>query len=147
MDGRRSQPGDRLCPDGTEPLPSAQVSAVPDRPHASRRAAPLGVAGRMRIFFLAATALACPTVVEAHPIARCVHDRTLTVRVTPGKLLLDYRLDVDEFTVVYLDLPGLVEMTELAHLSSPAEFYQAFRRAQAPLLQTGVRVRWDGRRI
>ena len=41
----------------------------------------------------------------AHPVPRDNHDRTLVVRLTPDAVVVDYRLEVDEFRASR-DLPG-----------------------------------------
>jgi ABC-type nickel/cobalt efflux system permease component RcnA len=56
------------------------------------------------------------------------------VRLAQDAVTVDYRLDVDEFTVVFVDLPAVLESAELARLSAPAEFYESFLRHYAPVL-------------
>jgi ABC-type nickel/cobalt efflux system permease component RcnA len=82
---------------------------------------------------------------QAHPVPRRIHDRTVAVRLTADAAVVDYRLDVDEFTVVYVDLPAVIEKEELARLSTPAEFYDAFARLYAPILADNLIASLDGK--
>jgi ABC-type nickel/cobalt efflux system permease component RcnA len=82
---------------------------------------------------------------HAHPVPRRCHDRTITVRITPVAILVDYRLDVDEFTVVFDDLPALGDQVDLTKLHKPQEFYEAFARSYAPILAANLVARLDGR--
>jgi ABC-type nickel/cobalt efflux system permease component RcnA len=63
-----------------------------------------------------------------------LHDRAITVRLTTDAVVVDYRLDIDEFTVVFLDLPAVLDATQLARLKTPTDFYNAFQDAYAPIL-------------
>jgi nickel/cobalt transporter (NicO) family protein len=85
----------------------------------------------------------CVSVVNSHPVPRRNHDRTIIVRLTGNALVVDYRLELDEFTGVYIDLPAVMERAELAALSSPAEFYQAFMERYAPILGDNLLARLD----
>ena len=71
---------------------------------------------------------------NAHPVPRRQHDRTILVRLSQDAVTVDYRLDVDEFTVVFVDLPAVLESAELARLATPAEFYEAFSRHYTSIL-------------
>src|SRR5438067_808077 len=84
--------------------------------------------------------LAAPGVAGAHPVPRDNHDRTLVVRLTPGAVVVDYRLDVDEARAA-LDL----SRAELARVSTRAEFYDAFTRSHAPYLAGNLDARLDGK--
>jgi ABC-type nickel/cobalt efflux system permease component RcnA len=79
----------------------------------------------------------------AHPVPRKNHDRTIVVRLTPGELIVNYTLDVDEFTAVFLDLPAVMEKEDLAKLRTPKEFYQAFMEHYAPILADNLVARLD----
>ena len=61
-----------------------------------------------------------------HPVPRRAHDRTIVVRLKPDKVTVDYRLEVDEFTVVYEDLPAFSDQIDLTRLTKPDDFYEAF---------------------
>jgi ABC-type nickel/cobalt efflux system permease component RcnA len=87
--------------------------------------------------------LIVPAAGRAHPVPRKNHDRTIVVRLTPGELIVDYTLDVDEFTAVFLDLPAVMEKEDLARLRTPKEFYQAFMEHYAPILADNLVARLD----
>jgi ABC-type nickel/cobalt efflux system permease component RcnA len=70
---------------------------------------------------------------QAHPIARRTYDRTIAVRLTAEGVVVHYRLEVDAFTVVYDALPAVSDKVDLAKLSKPEEFYEAFTRSYAPI--------------
>ncbi len=81
---------------------------------------------------------------RAHPVPRRNHDRTVVVRLTPQAVIVDYRLDADEFTVVYDDLPAVISKVELAELTTPREFYEAFMKSYAPVLAGNLVAKVDG---
>ena len=89
--------------------------------------------------------LALAPAARAHPIPRNNHDRTITVRLTRDAVIVDYRLEVDEFTVVYVDLPAVSDKVDLSTLKKPQDFHQAFVRAYEPLLADGLLATLDGR--
>jgi ABC-type nickel/cobalt efflux system permease component RcnA len=82
---------------------------------------------------------------EAHPVPRRCHDRTITVRLSPAAIEVDYRLEVDEFTVVFDDLPALGDQVDLRKLHKPQEFYETFARQYAPILAANLIAKLDGR--
>jgi ABC-type nickel/cobalt efflux system permease component RcnA len=82
---------------------------------------------------------------EAHPIPRLARDRTIEVRLTRDAVVVNYRLEVDEWTVVALDLPAVSDKVDLTRLSKPRDFYEAFTRAYAPILADNLTARLDGR--
>ncbi len=88
---------------------------------------------------------------HAHPVPRRAHDRTITVRLTTEaktgqvKVVVNYRLEVDEFTVVWIDLPPLSDRVDLSQLRKPQEFYQAFTNGYAPILAANLVATFDGR--
>src|SRR4051794_5990633 len=94
----------------------------------SRRRCGSASRGWMCVLAAGLLVLAAGGEARAHPVPRRQHDRTITVRPTPAALVVDYRLDVDEYTVVYVDLPALVDVAELARLPSPEHFYDTFTR-------------------
>jgi ABC-type nickel/cobalt efflux system permease component RcnA len=77
---------------------------------------------------------------HAHPVPRRSHDRTIQVRLTADPptgqvvVVVDYRLEVDEWTVVYVDLPAFSDQVDLTRLAKPRDFYEAFTRCYAPIL-------------
>jgi nickel/cobalt transporter (NicO) family protein len=80
-----------------------------------------------------------------HPVPRRAHDRTIIVRLGPDKVTVDYRLEVDEFTVVFEDLPAFSDQIDLTRLSKPDEFYEAFVRCYAPVLAGNLVASVDGK--
>ncbi len=88
-----------------------------------------------------------PPSLSAHPVARRSHDRSITVRLTPTAVIVDYLLEVDEWTVVYVDLPAVSDKVDLAKLAKPEEFREAFRRAYAPILGKNLTLKLDGKEI
>src|SRR5438034_6627616 len=72
--------------------------------------------------------------VQAHPIGQKQHDRTIAVRLSADGVVVDYRLEVGEFTLVFEDLPAIDDKVELSKLSKPDDFYEAFTRGYAPIL-------------
>jgi ABC-type nickel/cobalt efflux system permease component RcnA len=80
-----------------------------------------------------------------HPVPRRAHDRTIVARLGPDKVTVDYRLEVDEFTVVYEDLPAFSDQIDLTRLSKPDEFYEAFTHCYAPVLAGNLVAKVDGK--
>jgi nickel/cobalt transporter (NicO) family protein len=80
----------------------------------------------------------------AHPVPRRQHDRTIFVRLSQDAATVDYRLDVDEFTVVFVDLPAVLDSAQLARLATPAEFYEAFSQQYASILADNLIVDLEG---
>jgi len=64
-------------------------------------------------------------------------DRKIQVRV-------DYRLEVDEFTVVFDDLPAVSDRVQLSKLRQPDEFYQVYTACYAPILAANLIATLDG---
>src|SRR5205807_665984 len=79
------------------------------------------------------------------------HDRTIAVRLAAdadnSRIIVNvaYRLEIDEFTVVFDDLPALGDKVELSKLRAPDEFYDAFTRCYAPILAANLLARLDGK--
>jgi len=84
------------------------------------------------------------SLLEAHPVPRQSHDRTVVVQVTPSGIVVDYRLEIDEWTVVYVDLPAVEDKVDLKKLKTPAEFHVAFVRCYGPILARNLSARLDG---
>lgn len=91
-----------------------------------------------------------PREARAHPVPKRSHDRTITVGLqedTAKKQLtvaVDYRLEVDEFTAVYDDLPALGDQASLGKLKQPRDFFEAFVRGYAPILGANLVATIDG---
>ena len=104
-------------------------------------------ASRLSVLILILISALRASPASAHPVPRRAHDRTVVVRLQPDKVIVDYRLEVDEFTVVYDDLPAFSDQIDLTRLTNPDEFYDAFTRCYAPVLAGNldpVRVMRDG---
>jgi ABC-type nickel/cobalt efflux system permease component RcnA len=80
-------------------------------------------------------------------VPRQNHDRTIAIRLTGSGLVVDYRLEVDPFTVVYQDLPAVLDRAELAQITSQSELYEAFTRCYAPILADNLVVTLDGKAL
>jgi nickel/cobalt exporter len=83
----------------------------------------------------------------AHPVPRNAHDRVVIVRLTPDALVVDYHLEIDEWTVVFKDVPALLDKDELAKLKTPKEFYDTFTRQYAPILAGLLTVKLDDQNL
>jgi nickel/cobalt exporter len=69
------------------------------------------------------------------------------VRLTPDALVVDYHLEIDEWTVVFKDVPALLDKDELAKLKTPKEFYDAFTRQYAPILAGLLNAKLDDQNL
>ena len=105
---------------GTEPSLTIRDLDPPDRMTRSRPS-------RWLTLPLAALAL-CPPAATAHPVPSRAHLRTIDVRLRPAELCVQFTLEVDEWTVVYVDLPALLDAAELRSLTRPSQFYDAYLR-------------------
>src|SRR5262249_55629577 len=76
----------------------------------------------------------------AHPVPKDNHDRTLVVRLTPAGLIVDYRLELDEYRAAR-DLPR----SELEGVDSRKDFHAAFRRYHADVLANNLFAALDGK--
>src|SRR5262245_53464204 len=92
--------------------------------------------GRFRFWpvWLALAAILFAPPVYAHPVPRKAHDRTIIVRLGRESVVVEYVLEVDEWTVVFQDLPAVSDQVELTKLTKPDEFYETFTRHYAPIL-------------
>lgn len=78
---------------------------------------------------------------------RSAHDRVIAVQLMPDELLVHYHLEIDEWTVVFKDLPALFEPAELAKFKSPREFYDAFAKSYGPILAGNLSAKLDGQEL
>ncbi|MBY0524280.1 MAG: hypothetical protein K2R98_12820 [Gemmataceae bacterium] len=92
------------------------------------------------VLCLAVLGLGAP--VSAHPVPKKAHDRAIVVRLTPEAAIVEYRLELDEWTAVN-DLVAVIGKEDLAKLTSPREIYAAFTRAYAPLLAANLNAKLD----
>src|SRR5581483_660752 len=104
---------------------------------------------RQRIFpwLLVATVGLFPVAALAHPVPTKTHLRTIDVSLRPTELCVHYRLEVDEWTVVYVDLPALLDAGELRALTKPSEFYDTYQRRMAALLADQLLVTLDDKAL
>lgn len=94
-----------------------------------------------RIQFIAVVVLVLPAPgVWAHPVPRENHDRTIVVRLTPDAVVVDYRLELDEFRAT-LDMPR----DALGGFSNREEFCAVFTRYHAGFLGNNLVARLDGK--
>src|SRR5207244_5058422 len=70
----------------------------------------------------------------AHPVPRRSHDRVIEVRLRRTEVAVNFRLEVDEWTAVFVDLPALLEQSEMKRLTKRSEFYDTYVRRIASLL-------------
>jgi ABC-type nickel/cobalt efflux system permease component RcnA len=84
--------------------------------------------------------LAAAVPAPAHPVPRDNHDRTLVVRLTPEAVVVDYRLELDEYRAA-LDLPR----EDLKGVVTREDFYSAFTRVHAGFLGNNLVARLDGK--
>lgn len=77
---------------------------------------------------------AVPGSAVAHPIPKGAHDRVITVRLTRNAVVVEYRLEVDQWTIVFQDLPAVGDKVDLSKLQKAEQFYEAFSSCYAPIL-------------
>lgn len=93
-------------------------------------------------------ALTCS--VQAHPVAREHHDRTILVHVklteqNEIEVSVDYRLEVDELTVLLDDMrPYRDEVDPALFKQKPLAYYGQFTRIYAPILAGNLLTRANG---
>jgi ABC-type nickel/cobalt efflux system permease component RcnA len=92
----------------------------------------------MRRLALLAVLLA-PALATAHVVPKDNHDRTVIVHLTPEAVIVDFRLELDEYRAVR-DLP----VGALKGVESRKDFHLAFRRHFAPVLADNLVALLDG---
>jgi ABC-type nickel/cobalt efflux system permease component RcnA len=96
------------------------------------------------LFLSAFLCVLCGESAFAHPVPKENHDRTIAVRLTPSRVVVDYQLEVDE-TRAELDLVRLeLPPKEFAALTSARAVRTAFARHLGPLLAGNLLARLDG---
>jgi ABC-type nickel/cobalt efflux system permease component RcnA len=78
----------------------------------------------------------------AHPVPKENHDRTITVWLRPGVVIVQYRLEIDEARAV-LDLAH----TDLSGITTADAFRAAFVRYFAPILADNLVAKLDGKSL
>src|SRR6266581_792867 len=79
---------------------------------------------------------------HAHPLPNRVYDRTVVVRLSGSAVIVDYQLDLDEFTAE-LDLLALRDKTNLADLTTRESVRDAFTSGHAPILADNLAATLD----
>jgi hypothetical protein len=84
--------------------------------------------------------------VHAHPVPRQYYDRTIEVHLAPGRVVVEYRLDVDALTV-YDDLGEFSKEVNLPSLTRPEQVCQAFNQSYATILANNLVAKVDGKEL
>jgi ABC-type nickel/cobalt efflux system permease component RcnA len=83
-------------------------------------------------------------------VPRRAHDRTIVVRLGQDEktqqitVAVAYRLEVDEFTVAFDDLPALGVKVDQGKFRTAQDIYDAFTNSYAPILASNLLVSLDG---
>lgn len=123
------------------------------------RSYPPMTAERLLFSRLGAAALVCGVMLSlagsgsawAHPVPRGQHDRTIVVQLTRAgsekvAFTVQYRLEVDELTVVLDDMRPFSDQVDYARYREKRnEFYNEFTRIYAPILANNLVVKVDGK--
>ncbi|MFN4259026.1 MAG: nickel/cobalt transporter [Gemmataceae bacterium] len=78
---------------------------------------------------------------QAHPVPRRTYDRVIVVQLTPDQVIVEYELEIDPWTVVFVAVPAVANVREL---HGETDFYQAFLREYAPLIAGNLLAELDG---
>ena len=94
----------------------------------------------------------CGSSAFAHPVPRGQHDRTIVVHLQPDLankevvVRVDYRLEVDELTVILDDMPKAPEQVRFElYKDKRMEFFGEFTRIYAPVLAARLVAKEIGR--
>src|SRR5262245_49793178 len=82
----------------------------------------------------------------AHPVPINTYDRTITVRLTPKSVVVEYLLEVDAETA-FNDVPDLVSNEEFKQLTRAELVYAGFARGTVKRLMAGMVLRLDGQEL
>jgi nickel/cobalt exporter len=92
--------------------------------------------------------------VHAHPVPKNNHDRSIVVRLQPGKtpdqiaVRVDYRLEVDPATVILEDMkPFQDEIDVSAFAKNKADYFKEFTRRYAPILADRLIAQHNGKAV
>jgi ABC-type nickel/cobalt efflux system permease component RcnA len=77
----------------------------------------------------------------AHPVPRGDHDRTAAVRISPGTVRVEYRVEVDPWTLVYGDVAE--SDIDTKGFRKPSDWYNAFATHAADRFADGLRASVD----
>lgn len=106
------------------------------------------------VFGALALAFATAPRVFSHPVPKNSYDRFITVRLQKSaaggglRLRVDYRLEVDETTVVSEDMkPFRDEVDILKYRGRILEYYGEFTRLYAPILADNLLLKINGKRV
>lgn len=95
-----------------------------------------------------------PALALSHPVPRDNHDRYITIRLERGQspdLLLfriEYRLEVDEFTVVHEDMkPFRDEADPRNFINKPLDYYGQFAKIYGPIFADNLDVWFNGKPV
>lgn len=107
-------------------------------------------APRLALVALLLAAFAVPA--AAHPVPKDSHDRTIAVHLCAGPradevvVFVEYRLEVDEFTVLLDDMkPYAEEVDFAAYRNRPLEYYAEFTKRYAETYASNLVATADGR--
>jgi hypothetical protein len=100
--------------------------------------------GRKGWWLAAVAAIVLAAAAQAHPVPRRCYDRTIHVHLSAETVVVDFRLEVDPWTVTFVDLPAVADRVDLSRLKKPVEFYQTFTEAYAPLYADNLIADLDG---
>jgi ABC-type nickel/cobalt efflux system permease component RcnA len=92
--------------------------------------------------------------VQAHPVPRSEHDRTIVVRLQPGEkpnhvaIRVEYRLEVDEDTVLLEDMWVFRDEVDIAkYAKNPLGYFAEFTRIYAPILADNLLGKLNGEAV
>jgi ABC-type nickel/cobalt efflux system permease component RcnA len=81
----------------------------------------------------------------AHPVPRESHDRDIVVRLSRDAVVVDYHLEVDQWTAYNKDLDAFADQIDVTTLTTPQKVYEAFAKCYAPVLADNLLCRLDGK--
>lgn len=107
----------------------------------------------LRILLIAGSLFALALPVHAHPVPKDTHDRHLTLTLrngsTPDRLVLQlaYRLEADEFTIVFDDMTAFAEEADKSLLAKePLKYYDRFTELFGDIFSANVLLKVNGER-
>jgi ABC-type nickel/cobalt efflux system permease component RcnA len=85
--------------------------------------------------------------VEGHPVPKQTYDRVLVVHVTPGGVVVDYRLELDDETLVTVDLRAVQDLVDFGELRSMEDIYKTYMRCYASIYAGNLSASLDGKEM